>query len=130
MILTEAHRPQVGEFHYRRAIALSGASADPILLANCAWNLKLQGRLEESRWLYEQSAAGDPGVLKTWLGWAQMEEAARDLKRSHALLDRAEQIDPESFDVKAFRVTVLARQGALSEALHLLDLLARQRPDG
>ncbi len=130
MILTEAHRPQVGEFHYRRAIALSGASADPILLANCAWNLKLQGRLEESRRLYEQSAAGDPGVLKTWLGWAQMEEAARDLERSHALLDQAEQIDPESFDVKAFRVTVLARQGALPEALDLLDLLAGRRPDG
>src|SRR5258707_4782499 len=41
MILTEANRPQVGEYHYRRVIELSGRR-DPILLANLAWNLKNQ----------------------------------------------------------------------------------------
>ena len=44
MILTEANRPQVGEYHYRRVLELTGAR-DPILLANLAWNLKLQGRI-------------------------------------------------------------------------------------
>ena len=44
MILTEAQRPHVAEFHYRRVLEISGAR-DPILLANLAWNLKCQGRV-------------------------------------------------------------------------------------
>src|SRR6202166_2870774 len=39
MILTEANRPQIGEYHYRRVLELSGGR-DPILLANLGWNLK------------------------------------------------------------------------------------------
>jgi hypothetical protein len=35
MILTEAQRPHIGEFHYRRVLEISGAR-DPILLANLA----------------------------------------------------------------------------------------------
>jgi Flp pilus assembly protein TadD len=31
MVLTEAHRPAVGEYHYHRALELSGAR-DPALL--------------------------------------------------------------------------------------------------
>jgi len=48
MILTEAQRPHIGEFHYRRALEISGVG-DPILLANLAWNLKCQGRIAEAR---------------------------------------------------------------------------------
>jgi predicted Zn-dependent protease len=48
MIMTEAHRPQVGEHHYRCARQLL-AEPSPILLANLAWNLKNQGRIAESR---------------------------------------------------------------------------------
>jgi Tfp pilus assembly protein PilF len=51
MILTEAQRPHVGEFHYRRVLEIGGAR-DPILLANLAWNLKCQGRIAEARDLY------------------------------------------------------------------------------
>ncbi|HTB44053.1 MAG TPA: pilus assembly protein, partial [Acetobacteraceae bacterium] len=47
MIMTEANRPQIGEYHYRRVLDLSG-QRDPILLANLAWNLKNQGRMEEA----------------------------------------------------------------------------------
>ena len=50
MIMTEAHRPQVGEHHYRRARDLL-PQPSPILLANLAWNLKNQGRIEELRGL-------------------------------------------------------------------------------
>ena len=35
MILTEGQRPQIGEYHYRKVIELSGAR-DPIVLANLA----------------------------------------------------------------------------------------------
>ena len=62
MIMTEAQRPQVGEHHYRRVMALIAAPS-PILLANLAWNLKNQGRMEESRELYEESVRLDPSDL-------------------------------------------------------------------
>ena len=62
MIMTEAHRPQVGEHHYRRAMELI-ASPSPILVANLAWNLKNQGRMAESRELYQESVAARPDDL-------------------------------------------------------------------
>ena len=62
MIMTEANRPRVGEYHYRKVIALSGRR-DPILLANLAWNLKNQGRIAEARALYEEASAAGPEVL-------------------------------------------------------------------
>ena len=76
MILTEAHQPQTAHFHYRRALELSDAR-DPVLLANLAWNLKLQGRMQESRALYEESHGAAPKIMQTLLGWARMEEAER-----------------------------------------------------
>ncbi len=53
MIMTEANRPQIGEYHYRRVIDLA-RNRDPIVLANLAWNLKNQGRMAEARTLYEE----------------------------------------------------------------------------
>ena len=66
MIMTEAQRPQVGEHHYRRAMTLLGAPS-PILIANLAWNLKNQGRMAESRKLYEESVKLDPTIFQTLL---------------------------------------------------------------
>ena len=48
MVLTGVHRPQPGEFHYRRVLSLTG-KRDPIVIANLAWNLKKQGRFDEAR---------------------------------------------------------------------------------
>ncbi len=59
MIMTEANRPQIGEYHYRKVLELT-RTRDPILLANLAWNLKNQGRMEEARQLYEESSAPRP----------------------------------------------------------------------
>jgi tetratricopeptide (TPR) repeat protein len=64
MIMTEAQRPQVGEYHYRRVMELLG-TPNAILYANLAWNLKNQGRIDESRKLYEQSMRLDPNVFQT-----------------------------------------------------------------
>ena len=77
MIMTEANRPQIGEYHYRRVLELTG-QRDPILLANLAWNLKNQGRMEEARALYEEIVAAAPEILQTLLGWARLEEADRN----------------------------------------------------
>jgi Flp pilus assembly protein TadD len=42
LVLTEANRPAVGEYHYYRALKLSG-TRDPVVLANLALCLKNQG---------------------------------------------------------------------------------------
>ncbi len=70
------------------------ASEEPITLANLAWNLKNQGRIEESRALYMRSMALKPDVLQTVLGYAKMEEADRQFDRALDLLDEAERLLP------------------------------------
>ena len=80
MIMTEANRPQIGEYHYRRVLELAEGE-EPITLANLAWNLKNQGRIDEARALYQRSITLKPDVLQTVLGYAKMEEADR---KAHA----------------------------------------------
>ena len=87
MIMTEANRPQIGEYHYRRVLELTG-QRDPILLANLAWNLKNQGRMEEARALYEESVAAAPEIRQTLLGFARLEEADRNFDAAAEILDK------------------------------------------
>ncbi|MGH9808507.1 MAG: tetratricopeptide repeat protein, partial [Terriglobia bacterium] len=98
MIMTDAQRPQVGEYHYRQALQLL-AEPSPVLLANLAWNLKNQGRMDESRNLYEESVKLDPHVFQTLLGWARMEETDRNFARADELLDEAERLAPNNSSV-------------------------------
>jgi len=123
MIMTEANRPQIGEYHYRKVIELSGAR-DPILLANLAWNLRNQGRMAESRQLYEESSALGPEILQTWLGWARLEETDRNFERAAELLDRAEKLAPSNPSVMLTRAVLFGRSGSYSQALAILDVMA------
>ncbi|HEX6441230.1 MAG TPA: sulfotransferase [Stellaceae bacterium] len=125
MVLTEANRPQPGEFHYRKVLQLS-RGRDPILLANLAWNLKNQGRMAEARELYEESSAAAPEIMQTWLGWARMEEADRNFERAGELLDRAEQLEPKNPSVMLARAILYGRTGAYSQALAILDATAAE----
>jgi tetratricopeptide (TPR) repeat protein len=120
LVLTEANRPLIGEYHYRQVLALTD-SDEPITLANLAWNLKNQGRMEEARGLYEQSVKLKPGILQTVLGWAKLEEADRKFEAALALLDKAEAIEPNNPSVHLTRATVLARLKRPEAALALLD---------
>ncbi len=120
LVLTEANRPLIGEYHYRQVLALSDAE-EPITLANLAWNLKNQGRMEEARGLYEKSVRQKPGILQTVLGWAKLEEADRKFEAALALLDKAEAIEPNNPSVHLTRATVLARLKRPEAALALLD---------
>src|SRR6266567_3650736 len=123
MIMTEANRPQIGEYHYRKVIELS-RGRDPILIANLAWNLRNQGRMAESRALYEESSAQAPEVLQTWLGWARLEEADRNVERATELLDRAGQLAPGNPSVMLTRAVLCGRSGSYSQALAILDTMA------
>ncbi|MGC2414806.1 MAG: sulfotransferase [Stellaceae bacterium] len=129
MIMTEANRPQIGEYHYRKVIELN-RTRDPILLANLAWNLRNQGRMAESRQLYEESSAQAPDVLQTWLGWARLEEADRNLERAAELLDRAERLVPNNPSVMLSRAVLSGRTGSYSQALAILDAMAPPEKGG
>src|SRR5205814_9180121 len=106
LVLTEAHRPAVAEFHYRRALKLSNAR-DPTLLANLALCLKNHGKMSEARTLYEESLALEPQVLHTLLGSARLEEADRNLSAALSVLDRAAEIDPDNPSVLLMRAVLV-----------------------
>ena len=126
MIMTEAHRPQVGEHHYRRAMELI-ASPSPVLVANLAWNLKNQGRMAESRQLYHESVRLDPTIFQTLLGWARMEETDRNFARAEELLDAAEKLSPGNPSVLLQRAILRARVKDYDKALAALDEIERRR---
>jgi len=129
MILTEANRPQVGEYHYRRVIEILG-QRQPILLANLAWNLKNQGKMAESRALYAESMAIDPTILQTVLGWARMEETDREFARADELLDEAEKLAPGNPSILLHRAIVRGRTKQYDAALAILDQLERMMQGG
>jgi tetratricopeptide (TPR) repeat protein len=122
--LTESNRPHTGEYHYRKVLELT-RGRNPMTLANLAWNLKNQGRIDESRALYEEAVAAEPS-LHALLGWARMEEADRNLDRALELLDRAEQIAPDNPSILLLRAMVYGRKRDHRRALALLNRLAEK----
>jgi tetratricopeptide (TPR) repeat protein len=129
MVMTEAHKPQVGEYHYRQVL-LRTAGRDPILLANLAWNLSTQGRMAESRALYQESVAAAPDVPQTLLGWARMEEADRRFDAAAEALDRAERVAADMPGVLLLRAVLLGRMRRHDEALDVFDRIAARSRDG
>jgi Tfp pilus assembly protein PilF len=129
MIMTEAQRPQVGEHHYRRAMTLLDKPS-PILIANLAWCLKNQGKMTESRKLYEESVRLDPGIFQTLYGWARMEETDRNFARAGELLDAAETLSPGNPSVLLHRAILHGRVKAYDEALAALDAIEKRRAGG
>jgi Flp pilus assembly protein TadD len=129
MILTEANRPRIGEYHYRRVLELIDPP-DPIVLANLAWNLKNQGRMREARELYQRSMARAPEVLQTVLGFARLEEADREFAAAGKLLDEAARIAPTNQSVTLARAVLHGRTGQPARALKLLNAMAAEAEDG
>ena len=123
MVLTEAFRPAVAEYHYQRALELSGAR-DPVVLANFALCLKNQGKMQAARALYKESLDAAPDSLHSLLGFARLEEADRNLAAAMLLLERAAALFPNNPNVLLLRATVLGRTGDAPAALAVLDELA------
>jgi tetratricopeptide (TPR) repeat protein len=126
MVLTEAHKPAVAEFHYLRALALAG-SRDPVVLANLALCLKTQGKMQQARALYHESLAAAPDAVHTLLGLARLEEADRQMEASLALLDRCAALDPGNPAADLLRAVVLGRRRHAAEAVALLGEMAARR---
>jgi Flp pilus assembly protein TadD len=122
LAVTEAGQPRTGETHYRRALSLLG-SRDPIVLANLAWSLKLQGRMQEARALYAETTSLAPGMFQSWLGYARLEEADRQFETAGAHLDRAETLRPEDANVRLLRAVLQDRMGDAAAALATLEAL-------
>jgi tetratricopeptide (TPR) repeat protein len=129
MIMTEANRPQVGEHHYRRVLELTG-KRDGIVLANLAWNLKNQGRMDESRKLYEESVQLAPNIYQTLYGWARMEETDRNFSRARELLDAADKVTPNHPNTRLAQAVLHGRTKDYEKAISILDQIERERGDG
>ena len=128
LVLTEAHRPAVAEYHYLRALELSGRR-DPVVLANFALCLKNQGKMQAARALYHESLNAAPESLHALMGAARLEEADRDLAAANSLLDRAEAIDPRNPSVMLMRAVVLGRMRDVPAALAQLERLGAGKPE-
>jgi len=126
MVLTEMQHPQVGEYHYRRALELS-EGRDPILLANLAWSLRNQGRMAEGRTLYEESIAAAPEIRQSLMGFVHLEEADRNFDAAGKILDRIDALWPNDPNALLSRAVLLGRTKQYDAALKVLDELAQSR---
>jgi Tfp pilus assembly protein PilF len=88
VVFTETGQLRQGEHHYRQALALHERE-DGMLLGNLAWNLKLQGRLEEAADIYKRALAIRPDNRRAIGGYAQVEAARGDRPHAVKLLDEA-----------------------------------------
>ena len=121
MIMTEAHRPQVGEHHYRRAMKLVAvAEPDPhrqpgLEPQDPGANGRSRGRSTNS------PCALDPTIFQTLYGWSRMEETDRNFVRAGELLDAAEQLSPGNPSVLLQRAILHGRAKNYDKALAVLD---------
>ncbi len=88
VVLTETGAVPEGEVHYRKALKLLPAE-DGLVLANLAWNLKLQGRLDEAAELYEKALTLRPENRRGVGGKAQVEFGRGRQAAAVAVLDEA-----------------------------------------
>ena len=118
--LTQTGKAAAGEYHHRKALELSGKRI-PMVLSNLALNLKNQGRMQEARELYQEVVAAEPMNRQSLLGWAQLEEADRNLDRAKELLDRVEEVSAPTPATRQTRAAILGREGRADEALAILE---------
>jgi len=130
VVLTETGQIQAGERHYQKAMALLGRE-DPLVLSNLAWNLKLQGRLDEAVLAYEKAQVTRSENKRGIGGYAQVEMARGNSAKAVALLDEAMGRWPNERTLRLLRALadlVLGNPEAVLERLPepLDDLLAAE----
>lgn len=119
VVLTETGALLAGEQHYRQALALS-ETQDGMVVANLAWNLKCQGRLQEALALYEQALAIGPENQRGIGGKAQVLFALGRRAEAEALLATARERWP---DDRLLRMLQLRADLACQRPQRVLDTL-------
>ncbi|WP_298281446.1 sulfotransferase [Acidocella sp.] len=117
--LTETNDLLAGERHYRRALQLLGQE-DGLVLANLAWNLKLQGRLDEAAALYQRALALRADNRRALGGAAQVEFARGNRDNALKLLDDALAGGDEDRSLRLLRAMGDVHGGAPAAALERL----------
>jgi Tfp pilus assembly protein PilF len=102
VVFTEAGQLREGEHHYRRAASLHDRE-DGMLLGNLAWNLKLQGRLDEAAGIYQRALALRPDNRRAIGGYAQVQAARGDAPHAARLLDEALLLPPADRSLRLLR---------------------------
>ncbi|WP_298215224.1 sulfotransferase [Acidocella sp.] len=127
MVLTETGALQAGERHYRRALELL-AREDGMILANLAWNLKMQGRLTEARKIYDRALALRPDNSRGVGGLAQLLFTQGARGEADAVLDDALARWPQDRLLRMLKVMADLAQGRVEAALERLGPPEAQLP--
>jgi tetratricopeptide (TPR) repeat protein len=114
--LTETGSLPAGERHYRRALQFLGRE-DGLVLANLAWNLKLQGRLDEAAAVYERALALRADNKRAVGGFAQVQMARGLWPQAAALLNSALAQWPDERTLRLLLVLTEIHLGAPQAAL-------------
>ncbi len=120
VVLTETGDLRAGERHYRKATILLGRD-DGTVLANTAWNLKLQGRLDEAAELYQRALALRPDNSRGIGGFAQVEMGRGRRDAAITLLDDGLRRWPSDRTLRLLRTLVDLADGQAAAALTRLD---------
>ena len=120
VVLTETGLVQAGERHYRTALTLLGRD-DGTVLANLAWNLKLQGRLDEAAEMYQQALAIRPDNTRGIGGFAQVEAGRARLPQAIALLDKAVAQWPDDRTLRLLRALMDLQDEQFEAVIARLD---------
>jgi len=119
VVLTETGQLLAGERHYRQALKQLGRE-DLLVLANLAWNLKLQGRLGEAAALYEVALARNGENKRGIGGTAQVEFMRGNREAALALLDGALARWPDDRSLRLLRTLADLALGRAEAALERL----------
>ncbi len=103
VVLTETGNFAAGEYHYRRALKLLGRE-DALALANLAWNLRQQGRLDEAAALYAKVLPPESENRRGIGGFAQVEFGRGNREKAVAMLDGALARWPDDRTLRLLRV--------------------------
>lgn len=120
VILTETGRHRAGEQHYRTALRLLDRD-DGMVMANLAWNLKLQGRLDEAATTYTTALALRPDNARGIGGHAQVEAGRGRLPEAAAMLDAALATWPGDRTLRLLRALTDLQAGQFQAVLTRLE---------
>jgi len=120
VVLTETARLRGGEHHYRTALRLLERE-DGMVLANLAWNLKLQGRLDEAAEIYQTALTIRPDNARGIGGHAQVEAGRAQLAAAASLLDNALTTWPGDRTIRLLRALVELQAGECEAVIARLD---------